>query len=168
MVWLSLSTSRSSRTAAAPAVGVGRDITEHKRAGQLLTLEHAVARCLTEAASVPEALQGALRAICEADAWDCADWKVRQDTARALRRAAHWSAPDMAAILGLAGRPTDAAHTPSIELAASVRQAGEALWIPDSTQDTRAQRALMPKETGLRTAMLFRCARAGAWSACWI
>src|SRR5258706_37813 len=61
----------------------------------------------------------------------------------------------MAAILGLAGRPTDAVHTPSIELASSAWQAGEPLWIPDSTQDPRAQRALMPKETGLRTAMLY-------------
>jgi len=55
----------------------------------------------------------------------------------------------------LAGRPTDAAHAPAIELAASVWQTGEPLWIPDSTQESRAQRALMPKETGLRTALLY-------------
>jgi diguanylate cyclase (GGDEF)-like protein/PAS domain S-box-containing protein len=157
MVWLSLSAQPVFEDARRfrGYVGVGRNITEHKRAGQLLALEHAVARCLTEAASVPEALQGALRAICEADAWDCADfWKV-DDSARSLRRAAHWSAPGMAAILGLAGRPTDTAHAPAIELAASVWQTGEPLWIPDSTQEPRAQRALMPKETGLRTAMLY-------------
>lgn len=157
MVWLSLSGQPVFEDAGCfrGYVGVGRDITEHKRAEQLLGLEHAVARCLAEVASAPEALTGALRAICEADAWDCADfWKV-DDAAWVLRRFEHWSAPGMAAILSMAGRPTDAALTPGAGLAGTVWQSGEPLWISDSTQDPRALRALMPKETGLRTALLY-------------
>src|SRR5712671_4534562 len=157
MVWLSLSGQPVFEEAGqfGGYVGVGRDITEHKRAEQLLGLEHALARCFAEAASAPEALKGALRTICEADMWDCADfWKV-DDAAWVLRRLEHWCAPDMAAILSMAGRPADAALTPGVGLAGAVWQSGEPLWIPDSTQDPRALRSLMPKETGLRTALLY-------------
>src|SRR5436189_2409230 len=50
--------------------GIGRDITEHKRAEQRLRLEHAVNRVLAEADSVPAVLRGVLQAICEAESWE--------------------------------------------------------------------------------------------------
>ena len=51
--------------------GVGRDITQRKRAQQLRELEHTVTRSLAEADSVPEALQGAIRAVCTTEGWEC-------------------------------------------------------------------------------------------------
>jgi diguanylate cyclase (GGDEF)-like protein len=50
--------------------GVGRNITEHKRGEQLLRLEHAVARALSQASGVSEGLQAGLRAICDIEGWD--------------------------------------------------------------------------------------------------
>ena len=50
--------------------GVGRNITEHKRGEQLLRLEHAVARALSQASGVAEGLQAGLRAICDIEGWD--------------------------------------------------------------------------------------------------
>ena len=50
--------------------GVGRNITQQKRAEQLLRLEHAVARALAQSTSVSEGLQSALRAICDIEGWD--------------------------------------------------------------------------------------------------
>ncbi len=50
--------------------GVGRDITAQKRAEQLLRLEHAVARALSQAGGVTEGLQAGLRAICDLEGWD--------------------------------------------------------------------------------------------------
>jgi len=50
--------------------GVGRNVTKQKRAEQLLRLEHAVARALSQATSVKEGLQAGLRAICDIEGWD--------------------------------------------------------------------------------------------------
>jgi diguanylate cyclase (GGDEF)-like protein/PAS domain S-box-containing protein len=50
--------------------GVGRDITAQKRGEQLLRLEHAVARALSQASGVAEGLRAGLRAICDFEGWD--------------------------------------------------------------------------------------------------
>ena len=50
--------------------GVGRDITAQKRGEQLLRLEHAVARALSQATAVAEGLRAGLRAICDFEGWD--------------------------------------------------------------------------------------------------
>jgi diguanylate cyclase (GGDEF)-like protein/PAS domain S-box-containing protein len=50
--------------------GAGRDITAQKRLEEILRLEHAVARVLTQAGSLAEGLQAALRAICDAEGWE--------------------------------------------------------------------------------------------------
>ena len=49
---------------------MGRNVTKQKRAEQLLRLEHAVARALSQATSVKEGLQAGLRAICDIEGWD--------------------------------------------------------------------------------------------------
>src|SRR5258706_12425724 len=51
--------------------GVGKDITERKRAEQLQALEHAVSRSLADVDSVTAAVQAAVRAICETEGWEC-------------------------------------------------------------------------------------------------
>jgi diguanylate cyclase (GGDEF)-like protein/PAS domain S-box-containing protein len=50
--------------------GVGRNITAQKRGEQLLRLEHAVARALSQASGVAEGLRAGLRAICDIEGWD--------------------------------------------------------------------------------------------------
>ncbi|HYS74930.1 MAG TPA: PAS domain-containing protein, partial [Burkholderiales bacterium] len=51
--------------------GLARRITQRKRAEQLLWLEHTVARSVTEADSVAAALKAVIRAVCEAQDWEC-------------------------------------------------------------------------------------------------
>ena len=51
--------------------GIGRDISKQKRIQQLLKLDHAVTLRLAEAHAAPEALSGALEAICDSLRWDC-------------------------------------------------------------------------------------------------
>jgi diguanylate cyclase (GGDEF)-like protein len=136
-------------------LGVGRDITVQKRGEALLRLEHAVAGALAEAASPSEALKGTLRAIGEAEAWDCADfWKV-DEAAWVLRLAERWSAPGIEAAFSAVGRLGEVSLQPGAGLAGSVWQSGEPLWIADATQDPRARQALMHEDTGLRAALLF-------------
>jgi len=50
--------------------GVGRNITAQKRGEQLLRLEHAVARALSQSNGVAEGLRAGLRAICDIEGWD--------------------------------------------------------------------------------------------------
>jgi diguanylate cyclase (GGDEF)-like protein/PAS domain S-box-containing protein len=50
--------------------GVGRNITAQKRGEQLLRLEHAVARALSQAGGTAEGLRAGLRAICDLEGWD--------------------------------------------------------------------------------------------------
>jgi PAS domain S-box-containing protein len=136
-------------------LGVGRDITLQKRGEALLRLEHAVAAALAEAASPADALRATLRAIGESEAWDCAEfWKV-DDAAWALRRLERWSAPGVDAAFRLGGQPGDVALKPGVGLAGLVWQSGEPLWVADATQDSRAHKALMHEETGLRAVLLF-------------
>ena len=136
-------------------LGVGRDITAQKRGEALLRLEHTVAAALAEATTPSEALKATLRAIGEAEAWDCADfWKV-DEPAWVLRLAERWSAPGLDEAPSGIGRLGEVALTPGAGLAGSVWQTGEPLWIADATQDARAHNAVKHAETGLRAMVLF-------------
>src|SRR2546430_112348 len=49
--------------------GVGRDVSAQKRAEQMLTLEHEVARSLSAAEDPEGGLQSAVRVVCESEGW---------------------------------------------------------------------------------------------------
>jgi diguanylate cyclase (GGDEF)-like protein/PAS domain S-box-containing protein len=51
--------------------GVGRDITEEKRAEQLLRVEHHVSSALSEARSAEDGVNAVMRLVCEAEGWSC-------------------------------------------------------------------------------------------------
>jgi diguanylate cyclase (GGDEF)-like protein/PAS domain S-box-containing protein len=156
-VWLSLSGQPllDENGAFSGYLGVGRDITAQKRIHQLLELEHAIARAISEAEGISEALQATLRTIGEAEGWDCVDfWRV-DEAAWVLRRFERWSAPGIEAAFRMSGRPGDVALKPGVGLAGSVWESAEPLWIPDVMADPRATSALMPEETGLRAVLLY-------------
>jgi diguanylate cyclase (GGDEF)-like protein/PAS domain S-box-containing protein len=136
-------------------LGIGRDVTVHKRSGQLLALEHAVADALAEATGTEQAIRAALRILGESEGWDSADfWKV-DDAAGVLRPVERWSAPGIDAVFRARGRQGDVALRPGVGLVGSAWQSGEPLWIADAMEDARAQAALRPKETGLRAMLLY-------------
>jgi diguanylate cyclase (GGDEF)-like protein len=135
--------------------GVGRDITAQKRVERLLRLEQRVSRNLTEAANIQEGLRGALRAVCEAEGWECAEfWKL--DEARGvLRRYAAWFDPEVAAARRFVEASGELTYGPGAGLVGTVWQSGEPLWLPDSTEDPRALRKGISRSTGLHGALLF-------------
>src|SRR2546425_437697 len=122
--------------------GIGRDITEQKRAEQRLRLEHAVTRVLAEAESVSSALQGVLRAICEAEGWDCGRYFGLDAHAGVMRMQESWSVgtPEVERFVA------DSRHlalTPGAGLVGITWASGEPLWVPDTQNDARA--LLAPK-----------------------
>src|SRR6185503_879280 len=136
-------------------LGVGRDVTQQKRVGQLRDLEHKVARAIAEGANVVESLQAMLRCIGEAESWDCADfWRV-DESAMVLRVFERWAAPGIEAAFHMHGRPVDVTLQPGVGLAGSVWQSRQPVWVADAMRDPLAMGALMPEETGLRAAVLF-------------
>jgi diguanylate cyclase (GGDEF)-like protein/PAS domain S-box-containing protein len=120
--------------------GVGRDITEQKRAEHRLRLEHAVTRVLAEADAVPAALAGVLKAICEADGWDCGRWFTLAADGQHLRLEEAWSNGTPEADRFIAdSRQLELA--PSVGLVGAAWESGEPLWVVDAQLDPRARLA---------------------------
>ncbi len=134
--------------------GIGRDVTKQKRIQQLLKLDHAVTLRLAEAAAAPQALGGALQAICDTLRWDCSLlWKP--DDAGLLRCYAHWANPDSAGALRFVQESRALELHPGVGLVGTIWQTGEPQWIADTLQDARAQRKALAAQTGLHAAALF-------------
>ncbi|HYN12624.1 MAG TPA: diguanylate cyclase [Burkholderiales bacterium] len=133
--------------------GFDRDVTKQRRMQQLLKLDHVVTRRLAEAPSAPEALKGALKAICQNEGWDCAElWKLGD--AGVLRRFTYWSKAEDPAARAFIEGSRDLAFQPGVGLVGTVCQSGEPLWLADSTADPRGLRAGLAEHTGLRGAAL--------------
>jgi diguanylate cyclase (GGDEF)-like protein/PAS domain S-box-containing protein len=161
-VWLSLSAQPllDEEGGFSGYLGVGRDVTQQKRIEQLRGLEHGVARAMAEGANVVESVRATLRVIGESEGWDCADfWRV-DEAANLLRPFERWSASGVGAASRPA-RPLDEALQPGAELAGTVWQSGQPLWITDATRDARAAATLAPEETGLRASVLVPVTHAG-------
>ncbi|HZS66303.1 MAG TPA: PAS domain S-box protein, partial [Burkholderiales bacterium] len=117
--------------------GIGRDITEQKRAEQRLRLEHAVTRVLAESDNVSAALHGVLRAICETEGWDCGRYFQVDETSGLMRMQQAWSAgtPQAERFIALS---RELALKPGAGLVGTVWASGEALWVADAQSDPRA------------------------------
>src|SRR5438067_1448585 len=122
--------------------GIGRDITEQKRAEQRLRLEHAATRVLAEADSVSSALQGVLRAICEAEGWDCGRYFGLDAHAGGMRMEESWSG-GTAEVERFVADSRNLALKPGVGLVGVAWASGEPLWVPDTQNDARA--LLAPK-----------------------
>jgi len=136
------------------ALCIFRDITERKRAEQMLGLEYAVARCLDGTDDASEALRAVIRAICETQNWACGRYLRVDDAAGVLRLVEFWSVPD-AAIQGFLAASQGFTYGPGVGMAGKVWQSGEPLWIADITKDARALTAVFKTESGIRGAFVF-------------
>ena len=141
--------------------GIGRDISKQKRIQQLLKLDQAVTLRLAEAQAAPQALQGALEAICDSLRWDCAELWTPDEAAGVLRRFAHWAASADPGAERFVEASKDIVFRPGEGLVGTVWQSGEPIWVTDSPRDARTVRSRLAEETGLRAAVLFPV-RAGA------
>jgi len=136
------------------ALFIFRDITGRKRAEQLLRLEYAVARCLDGADNTSEALRAVIRAICQAQNWECGRYLRADDAAGVLRLAEFWNVPD-AAIEGFVASSQGFTYGAGVGMSGKVWQSGQPLWIADITKDARALTAIFKAESGIRGAFVF-------------
>lgn len=135
--------------------GIGRDVTAQKRVERLLRLEHRITRRLAENAPPQDALGRALQALCEAEAWDCAEiWKV-DDRANLLRRYARWFNPAVEAAKRFIEGSAEHTFARRAGLVGTVWDSGEAIWLADSREDPRALRTSLAERTGLLAAAVF-------------
>jgi diguanylate cyclase (GGDEF)-like protein/PAS domain S-box-containing protein len=134
--------------------GVGKAITERKRAEQLQSLEHAVSRSLADADSVTGAVQAAVRAICETEGWECGRYFRWDDKAQVLRFSDAWSIPDDAVRQFLA-KSSELTYAPGVGLAGKVWQSRQPLWASDITQDARVAQVGLARGMGMRGAFVF-------------
>src|SRR5512145_2419856 len=127
--------------------GIGRDISHQQHIQQLLKLDQAVTLRLAEAPA-PQALSGALEAICASLRWDCSLLWAPEEPAGVLRPFACWATPGDAGAGRFLQASRDLSFAPGKGLVGVVWQSGEPLWIADTTADPRALRSDLAGETG--------------------
>ena len=132
--------------------GISRNITVRKREAQLRELEHAVTRCLADAEDGPRALTAIMRAICEANGWECGRYFRRHPDGR-FRLAEHWHRPGDAfeQFVAYSAQRSFAVGEGVVGRAA----AGEPQWVADVSTDRRVVHKMMASNHGMRGAFMF-------------
>jgi PAS domain S-box-containing protein len=134
-------------------VGLISDITERKRAEQLLAVQYAVTSQLAEAGPLPEALHMILKALCATLPWDWAGFWTFNAKTKALEWSGIRHSPSIhlqefeqanqtlkfASGVGLLGRPLASGHP---------------VWIADAVQERDFLRAAVAARVGLHGACL--------------
>jgi hypothetical protein len=139
------------------------DVTEQKRAERRLRMEHAVTRVLAEAESTQAGLKGVMRAICEAEDWDCARVYLIDEHAGVLRFSEAWGI-DHEGVTNFIERTSDMVFSPGQGLAGRAWQTGEPYGAALS-RPTRAGPALrlrLRQACGLSSCRWFRRASLGS------
>ena len=134
--------------------GIPRRPVAPKRAELLLRLEHAVARCVTEADSVSAGLTAAIRTVCEAQHWDCGRFFRVDEDAGVLRFDEFWTRRGPQFDLYIE-RSRSVTYVPGVGLIGVVWQTGEPLWVADVERDPRASRKTIANEAGMHGAFVF-------------
>ena len=138
--------------------GVGKDVTARRRAEELQSLEHSVARRIAAAESVTAAMTAVIRAICETESWECGRYFRVDEEAGALRFDESWGVPESAIQQFLERsnqRSSEIVYKPGVGLMGQVWQSGQPLWVADVTKDARALRAAFTVDVGIRGGFVF-------------
>jgi len=118
--------------------GVGREVTEAKRAEQLLRLEHGVSRVLSEATSAAAGVAAVMRLVCEAEGWTCGRYFEVDKASEELVYRQGWNAGDPAfepflkGSIGLRFRRGEG-------LTGLAWQSGEPIWSTNTRTDERVK-----------------------------
>jgi diguanylate cyclase (GGDEF)-like protein/PAS domain S-box-containing protein len=138
--------------------GIAKDISGRKRAEQLQSLEHSVARRIAAAESVTAAMTAVIRAICETESWECGRYFRVDENAGALRLGESWGVPEPAIqqfIERSNQRSREIVYKPGVGLMGQAWQSGQPLWVADVTKDARALRAAFAVDVGIRGGFVF-------------
>jgi PAS domain S-box-containing protein len=152
--WLMLSITGVAGDTAARAVVSREDITELKRGELLLGLEHTVARTLADADNATAALKTVIRAVCEAQGWDCGRYFRLDQAAGALRYDESWGVP-AAAVSQILEKSRGLVFRLGAGLTGRVCQSGQPLWVLDGMRDTGVSPTALAPETGGEGAFVF-------------
>jgi diguanylate cyclase (GGDEF)-like protein/PAS domain S-box-containing protein len=134
--------------------GIGKDITRRKRAAQLRELEHSVTRYLSQADSLEAALRGAIRAVCETEAWDCGRYFTADARTVVLRFSYGWGVDDEAVQRFLAGSG-GLVYGSGEGLCGRVWQTAQPLWVTDVSEDPRSAHSELALASGMHGAFVF-------------
>src|SRR5712692_8894008 len=134
--------------------GIAKDVTQSRRADQLLALEHAVSRRLAEAESTAAALKAVIRAICETEDWECGRYFRVDEKAGLLRFAEAWSV-QVEAIERFVSGSRELTYAPGAGLAGRAWQTEQPVWSSDIATDPRVAQVKLARDTGMHGAFLF-------------
>ncbi len=134
--------------------GVGRDITEQKRAERLLRLEHQVARALSESTSAPAGIDAVLHAMCETEGWACGRHFALEEATGETCYAGGWC-EDEAVLRGFLADSRGQCFRPGYGLVGKVIQTGDPIWSADTGTDLRVEARALLAAANLRGAFVF-------------
>ena len=140
---------------------VTTDVTERRREEQLRLLALEVPALIANAETSNTAIRSVIRAICEAEGWDCGRYLRLDADGTTMRQVEAWGIDD-AEVQRFLERASAIHHRPGVGLTGHVMQTGEPLWLADATQDPRALARGMTPELTLRGAFMFPVKADGA------
>ena len=108
---------------------------------------------LAEAETVPGALQGVMRAVCEAGGWDLGRYFRLDAQANVLRFGEYWCADP--SLERFRDDWRSLAYAPGRGLVGMAWASGEPLWSADVTRDPRVAQAALARAAGVRGALVF-------------
>ena len=152
---------------------IGRDITEHQRARQRQVVQYTTTRILSESATIKQALQTILQAICESLGWDLGEiwtvggargaggavftniWKQNSSPASPeLRCVENWVRPSIA-MPEFTSVTSQTTLAPGEGLPGQIWATRSPHWISDVTEDTNFLRSESASLAGLHGAFGF-------------
>jgi diguanylate cyclase (GGDEF)-like protein/PAS domain S-box-containing protein len=131
-----------------------RDPEGLERVLALQNLEHLVALRIADAESVNAAMTAVIRAICEAEGWECGRYFRPDNEAGVLRFGESWGV-DEPAIQEFIERSRGIVYKRGTGLMGRVWESGQPLWVADVTKDSRAQRAAFTVDLGIHGGFVF-------------
>jgi diguanylate cyclase (GGDEF)-like protein/PAS domain S-box-containing protein len=140
--------------------GIGREITEQKRAELLLRLEHRVAGVLAAAEFSSSGLIEVIRAVCEAEHWSCGRYFQLDEQANLLRFHDAWCVAEPG-FRQFVERSRGLTYAPGEGLVGKVLQTGEAMWSADTRSDARVREKSLAEGTGIRGGFAFAAVSGG-------
>jgi diguanylate cyclase (GGDEF)-like protein/PAS domain S-box-containing protein len=140
--------------------GVGRDVTEQKRAELLLRLEHKVAHVLAAAEDTATGLRAVMRAVCEAEGWACGRYFELDEPAGKLRFQDAWCIAD-AGFERFVERSRALQFGPGEGLVGRVLESALPMWTADGSTDSRVREKKLAEGTGIRGAFAFAAVSGG-------
>ena len=131
-----------------------RDITERKRTELQLNTQYAISRILSEAASIADAAQQLLQAICESLDWEFGEiWQVDSE-ANHLSYLESWNQPSRE-LVEFASASRQFTFPPDVGLPGRVWKSRQPAWISDVANDCNFPRASLVQRAGLHSGFGF-------------